>query len=43
MILNFKGGNMFYYTYVLLSEKDNKFYTGYAKNLKSRFEQHNKG
>ena len=34
---------MFYYTYVLLSEKDNKFYTGYTKNLKLRFEQHNKG
>jgi len=34
---------MFHYTYVLLSEKDNKFYTGYTKNLKSRFEQHNKG
>ncbi len=34
---------MFYYTYVLLSEKDNKFYTGYTKNLKSRFEQHNEG
>ena len=34
---------MFHCTYVLLSEKDNKFYTGYTKNLKSRFEQHNKG
>ena len=32
-----------YYTYVLLSKKDNKFYTGYTKNLKLRFEQHNKG
>ena len=32
-----------YYTYVLLSKKDNKFYVGYTKNLKLRFEQHNKG
>lgn len=34
---------MFYYTYVLVSGKDKKFYTGYTKNLKLRFEQHNKG
>jgi putative endonuclease len=34
---------MFYYTYVLKSEKDNKFYTGYTKNLKLRFEKHVKG
>ena len=34
---------MFYYAYVLKSMKDNKFYTGYTKNLKLRFEQHNKG
>ena len=32
-----------YYTYVLLSMKDNDFYTGFAKNLKLRFEQQNKG
>ena len=32
-----------YYTYVLQSEKDNKFYTGYTKDLKLRFEQHNNG
>lgn len=25
------------------SEKDNKFYYGYTKNLKLRFEQHQKG
>ncbi len=31
---------MFYYVYVLLSLKDGKFYTGYTKNLKLRFEQH---
>ena len=33
---------MFYYVYVLQSKKDNKFYTGYTKNLKLRFEQHQK-
>ena len=32
-----------YFTYVLLSKKDMKFYTGYTKDLKLRFEQHNKG
>ena len=34
---------MFYYTYVLLSKKDRKFYTGCTKNLKLRFEQHLNG
>jgi putative endonuclease len=34
---------MFYYVYVLKSNKDKKFYTGYTKNLKLRLEQHNKG
>lgn len=32
-----------YYTYVLLSQKDNNFYSGYTENLKLRFEQHKKG
>ena len=32
-----------YYVYVLQSEKDEKFYTGYTKNLKLRFEEHIKG
>ena len=32
-----------YYTYVLQSEQDGKFYTGFAKDLKLRFEEHNKG
>jgi putative endonuclease len=32
-----------YYTYVLESEKDGKFYTGYTKDLKQRFEEHQKG
>jgi len=34
---------VFYYTYILYSERDDKFYTGYTKNLKLRFEQHQKG
>ena len=34
---------MLYYTYVLLSERDGHFYTGFTSNLKLRFEQHNKG
>ena len=32
-----------YYTYVLQSENDGDFYTGFTKNLKLRFDQHNKG
>jgi len=32
-----------YYTYVLKSHKDGQFYTGFTKDLKQRFEQHNKG
>jgi len=34
---------MFQYVYVLLSKKDNKFYTGYSANLRLRFEQHISG
>ena len=32
-----------YYSYVVQSEKDNGFYVGFTKNLKLKFEQHNKG
>ncbi len=32
-----------YYTYVLLSNKDKQFYSGYTQNLKLRFEQHCNG
>lgn len=32
-----------YYTYVMQSMKDMGFYTGFTKNLKLRFEQHNRG
>ncbi|MCD6401980.1 MAG: GIY-YIG nuclease family protein [Anaerolineales bacterium] len=31
------------YTYVLQSIKDKKLYVGYTKDLRLRFEQHNKG
>ena len=33
----------FYFVYVLISETDKKYYTGYTKNLILRFEAHNKG
>ena len=32
-----------FYVYVLQSEKDCEFYTGYSSNLKQRLEQHEKG
>ena len=32
-----------FYTYILLSQKDHNFYTGYTKDLKLRFDKHNKG
>ena len=34
---------MFYYTYILKSEKDGKIYTGYTQDLRKRLNQHNKG
>lgn len=34
---------MFYYVYVLKSDKDKKLYAGFTKNLKLRFEFHLKG
>ena len=33
----------FYWVYILLSLKDGKKYTGYTKDLPSRFEAHQKG
>ena len=33
----------YYYTYVLLSERDGNFYTGYTKDLIKRLEEHDKG
>lgn len=32
-----------FYTYVLLSNKDNKFYIGYTNNLKNRLRLHQSG
>ena len=32
-----------FYTYILISKKDGKLYTGYSKNLKLRFKQHQDG
>ncbi|MDY0089106.1 MAG: GIY-YIG nuclease family protein [Flavobacteriaceae bacterium] len=34
---------MYYYVYVLKSEKDSMFYTGYTNNLKERLKMHNEG
>ncbi len=32
-----------FYTYILLSERDNNFYTGFTKDLNSRLEKHKNG
>lgn len=32
-----------FYTYILKSDKDGKMYTGFTKNLKLRFDEHQKG
>jgi len=32
-----------FYTYVLQSMKDGKFYTGYTRDLRKRFSDHNSG
>jgi putative endonuclease len=34
---------MYYYVYVLLSEKDNQFYTGYTSNIHQRIICHDNG
>lgn len=34
---------MYYYIYILQSEKDSKFYTGYTCNLRERIKIHNDG
>lgn len=34
---------MFYYVYILQSQKDSSFYIGYTSDLKRRFERHNNG
>lgn len=35
--------NMFFYTYILKSEKDGKNYIGYTHDLKRRVEEHQRG
>ena len=32
---------MFYYTYLLQSKKDKKWYTGFTVDLRKRFKEHN--
>jgi len=32
-----------YYVYILFSEKDRQLYTGYTRDLKSRFNKHKNG
>ncbi len=32
-----------YYVYILLSEKDKKFYIGFTSDLKRRLKEHNEG
>jgi len=34
---------MFYYVYILRSQKDKSLYIGYTSNLKKRFKEHNSG
>jgi putative endonuclease len=34
---------MYYFIYILQSEKDNQYYTGYTSNLKERLKMHNDG
>jgi len=41
--LDQKIWTMYYYIYVLLSEKDNQFYTGYTSDLNNRLMLHNNG
>ncbi len=33
----------YYYTYVLISEADGKFYIGYSSNVEKRFQAHMRG
>lgn len=34
---------MFYYTYILQSQKNNSLYIGYTSDLRKRLKQHNSG
>ena len=35
--------SMMFFTYVLISETDNKFYVGFTDNLEKRIEEHQRG
>jgi len=37
------NSNMFFYVYVLESQRDKENYVGFTTNLKRRIEEHNKG
>lgn len=37
------ASKMFFYTYVLVSLKDSRFYIGYTHDLRKRLEEHNSG
>jgi len=37
------ASKMFFYTYVLISLKDGRFYMGYTNDLRRRMEEHNSG
>src|SRR4029079_15005512 len=41
--VNFLRPAMFYYVYILQSQKDKSFYIGYTTDLKKRFSEHNSG
>jgi predicted GIY-YIG superfamily endonuclease len=41
--LNITNPILMYYTYVLKSEKDGRFYTGVTNDLRKRLLKHNKG
>ncbi len=41
--VGFKNRCMYYYVYILLSEKDNMYYTGYTSDLKQRLKLHQEG
>ena len=32
-----------YYTYIIQSQQDKSYYTGYTSNLKKQFQKHNEG
>ncbi len=41
--MELKSSMDYFYVYVLQSEKDREFYTGYSSDLNQRIEQHNSG